>query len=148
MDPMFDSLNPASPCNDPDALMDAFLEHVISRDAYLTAVKSYFNNQLPSPVSLSFEDLGIGEDTPCETKCLAFSFGDAPDNSDLIVQVLPLRTKDRYSIQLMQALRKLFLADKVCFSKGKNKEGEDEVYITAKRNETTIVWANWTHKYP
>ena len=148
MDPMFDNLNPSSPCNDPDALMDAFLEHVISRDTYLTAVKSYFNNQLPNPVSLSFEQLGIGEETPCETKCLAFSFGDAPDNSDLIVQVLPLRDKARYSIQLMQAFRKLFLADKVCFSKGRNEEGEVVVYITGKRNETTIVWANWLNRYP
>jgi hypothetical protein len=148
MDPMFDSLNPASPCNDPDALMDAFLEHVITRDAYLKAVKSYFNNQLPSPVSLSFEQLGIGEETPCETKCLAFQFGDHPDNEDLIVQVIPLRIKDRYSIQLMQALRKLFLVDTVCFSKGTNEEGEVAVYISGKRNETTIVWANFTNRYP
>lgn len=148
MDPMFNSLNPASPCNDPDALMDAFLEHVITRDTYLNAVKKYFNNQIPNPVSLSFDQLGIGEETPCETRCLAFQYGDKSDNSDLMVQVLPLRDNDRYSIQLMQAFRKLFLADKVCFSKGRNEDGEVAVYITGKRNETTIVWANATQKYP
>jgi hypothetical protein len=79
---------------------------------------------------------------------LAFQFGDHPDNEDLIVQVIPLRIKDRYSIQLMQALRKLFLVDTVCFSKGTNEEGEVAVYISGKRNETTIVWANFTNRYP
>ena len=59
MDPMFDSNNPTSPCNDPDALMDVLLEHVISRNVYLESVRRCFNNQLPDPVSFSFEELGV-----------------------------------------------------------------------------------------
>ena len=148
MDPMFDSNNPTSPCNDPDALMDVLLEHVISRSTYLESVRRYFNNQFPDPVSLSFEDLGIDEDTPCETKCVTFEYGDKPDNTDLIVEVDLLRDRNRYSIRLMQALRKLFLADTVCFTKGKNENNEVEIYISAKRNGTTIVWANYIQKYP
>jgi hypothetical protein len=148
MDSMFDGNNPTSPCNDPDALMDVFLEHVISRSTYLEAVRSYFNGQFPDPVSLSFEELGIDEDTPCESKCVIFDYGDKPDNTDLLVQVALLRDRNRYSIRLLQSLRKLFLADTVCFTKGKNVNGETEVYISAKRNGTTIVWADFTQRFP
>ncbi len=148
MDPMFDSLNPASACNDPDSLMDAFLEHVIDRDTYLTAVKKYFNNQLPDPVSLTWGELGIDNQTPCVEMCLGFRYGDEPDNKDLLVELIPLRNNNRYSMQLIQAFRKLFLADTICFSKGRNADNEVEIYITAKRNGTTIAWANYIQKYP
>jgi hypothetical protein len=148
MDSMFDSLNPTSPCNDPDALMDVFLDHVISRDVYLTSVRRYFNNQLPDPVSITFDVLGIGEETPCETKCIGLQYGDKPDNGDLLVQVVSLKDKNRFSIQLMQAFRKLFMADTVCFTKGMDEDRSVEIYVTAKRNGTTIVWANATQKYP
>ena len=69
-------------------------------------------------------------------------------NSDLIVEVAALRDRNRYSVRLMQAFRKLFLADTVCFTKGKNENNQVEVYISAKRNGTTIVWADCLNRYP